>query len=268
MTGAQTLLFLHAHPDDECILTGVTMATANRLGWRVIVAYGTRGDAGETNKDLGGETLGERRTREAHDACAALGVDRIEWLGYADSGMADTHTTSHPDAFCNADLDEATGRLVSLFGREQIDAVVTYDANGTYGHPDHVQVHHLGHRSASALGARWVLEATYDREYLATLDENDYGDIDETFASGRAQLTHFCEGPEAFRVKAQAISHHRSQVPDEWDEEEPDLDGFAARFGTEWYIATPVGDPEHPWEPLHELLRPQHEWSGAPPKMS
>ncbi|MDH3682395.1 MAG: PIG-L family deacetylase, partial [Acidimicrobiia bacterium] len=65
-----TLVFLHAHPDDECILTGATIAKASRAGIRTIVVYGTRGDAGVTNAELGVETLGDRRAREAEAACA------------------------------------------------------------------------------------------------------------------------------------------------------------------------------------------------------
>lgn len=264
MSAAPTLLFLHAHPDDECILTGATLATASALGFRTLVAYASRGDAGETNKDLGGDTLGDRRTAEALAACEVLGVDRVEWLGYADSGMAETDTNAAPDAFCNADLDEATGRLAALFHRENIDAVVGYDRNGTYGHPDHVQIHHLAHHCARALGAAWVLDATYDREYLAGIDDVGYDEIDENFASPRAELTHFCEGIEAFRTKFEAISHHMSQVPDDFDVEDPDLEGFAVRFGTEWYIAAAIAE-EAEWGALADLFRAQVEWSGAPP---
>ena len=264
MSDAPTLLFLHAHPDDECILTGATLATATQLGFRTVVAYASQGDAGETNKDLGGQTLGERRTAEALAACEVLGVDRVEWLGYADSGMADTDANGAPDAFCNADLDEATARLLGLFGDENISAVVGYDRNGTYGHPDHIQVHHLAHHCASALRAGWVFDATYDRDYLAGVDDVGYEQIDDNFASPRTELTHFCEGLAAFHTKFEAISHHQSQVPDDFDVENPDLEGFAVRFGTEWYIAaeTPLATP---WGRLGELFTPQAQWSGAPP---
>ena len=264
---AATLLFLHAHPDDECILTGATMASATTLGFRVLVAYGTRGDAGETNKDLGGETLGDRRTREAIAACDVLGADRIEWLGYADSGMVDTTTNEHPDAFCNADLDEATDRLLTQLGGEPVDAVIGYDRNGTYGHPDHSQVHRLAHHCAEALQVSWVLDATYDRDYLASLEETGYGVIDETFASGRAELTHYCEGETALLKKMEAIAHHQSQVPDDWNNDKPDVAGFAQRFGTEWYIAHQVSEQSQ-WAPLDRLFVPKHTWSGTPPLSS
>jgi LmbE family N-acetylglucosaminyl deacetylase len=146
-----SILFVHAHPDDECILTGSILAKANSLGIRTIVAYGTNGCAGETNQDLGGESLADRRTREATAACADLGVDRIEWLPYDDSGMDGTETTNNPAAFSNADPQAIAGELAHLFVGENVIAVVGYDNNGTYGHPDHKQVHHVSHAAAIML---------------------------------------------------------------------------------------------------------------------
>lgn len=233
------MLFLQAHPDDECILTGATLAKASSLGVRTIVVYGTRGDAGETNLDLGGESLGDRRVREAEAACADLGVSRIEWLTYDDSGMADTETTSNPAAFSNADPDAVAAQLVDLLSDETIESVVGYDSNGTYGHPDHVQVFHVAHCVAPKLGANWVFEATYDREYLAALPDAD-GTIDENYASAAADLTHFVTGQEWLERKFAAVTNHMSQVPEDMPVDAGLPDTFATRFGTEWFIATPV----------------------------
>ena len=106
--------------------------------------------------------------------------------------------------------------------------------------------------------------ATYDREYLASLDDNGYGEIDENFASPRAELTHFCEGLPAFHTKFEAISHHQSQVPDDFDVENPDLTGFARSFGTEWYIAT-AASADVDFDAFAPLFTPKADWSGAPP---
>ncbi len=260
-----TLLFLHAHPDDECILTGATMARAKSLGMRTIVAYATRGDAGETSNDLGGETLGEVREREARAACDALGVDRVLFLGFDDSGMEDTETTKNPTAFCNADLDEVTARLSLALVNETITAVIGYDRNGTYGHPDHIQIHHAAHAAAPALKADWVLDATYNREYLASLDGDNYDKAEsnpEAFATSEAELTHFVDDEASFLAKMTAITHHQSQMPDEWkdSEAEPPVEEFAKRFGTEWFVTTAVGDTTD-FGALEELLRPKAEWS-------
>lgn len=232
-------MFVHAHPDDECILTGATLAKAASLGIRTIVVYGSRGDAGQTNADLAGESLGDRRVREATAACAALGVRRVEWLRYADSGMVGTSTTEHPDAFSNASPDVVAHEIAELLAGEQVTAVVGYDANGTYGHPDHVQVHLVAHAAASTLGADWVLDATYNREYLAGLADSD-GTLDPNFAAAEADLTHFVAGEEWFQAKLAAVANHLSQIPDDWDRDNPnDIDGFRQRFGTEWFIAKP-----------------------------
>ncbi len=256
----QTALFVHAHPDDECILTGATLAKASALGVRTIVVYGTRGDAGETSADLGGETLGDRRVREALAACNDLGVDRVEWLPYADSGMAGTETTSNPDAFSNAPVAAVADQLVELLADERIGAVVGYDRNGTYGHPDHVQVHHLAHAAVKVLDADWVLDATYNREYLAGLPESD-GELDPNFAAGEADLTHFVEGEQWLTAKVTAIANHRSQIPDDWDADNPDIEGFRARFGSEWFIAhSPTGSTD--LGPLAGVLEPKAAWRG------
>lgn len=245
------------------------MVKAHHGGHRVIAAFATRGDAGETNQDLGDQTLGERREFEVRLACDALGVDRVLFLEYDDSGMADTETTKNPKAFCNADIEEVTARLAIALVNEKIDIVIGYDRNGTYGHPDHIQIHHAAHHVAPALKASWVLDATYSREFLATLGESDYGDIDETFASGHDELTHFVEGPDVFAAKLEALKFHTSQTPDDWNPDDPEqVVGFAERFGTEWYIASKVDTPKGEPVDLEPLFTPKDQWSGAPPAYS
>jgi LmbE family N-acetylglucosaminyl deacetylase len=236
------------------------MAKASAAGLRTIVVYGTKGDAGETNADLGGQTLGERRVDEATAACAALQVDRIEWLPYADSGMADTEENENPDAFSNADPDAVAAELASLLADEQVVAVVGYDRNGTYGHPDHKQVHHVAHRAVETLNADWVFDATYNREYLSGLPDAD-GSLDPNFAAGEAELTHFVTGPRWVEAKINAIKHHVSQIPEDWDDDNPDVEGFTARFGTEWFIAhSPTEQTD--LGVLDPILEPKAAWTG------
>jgi len=253
-----SLLFVHAHPDDESILTGSVLAKAADLGLRTIVAYGTRGDAGQTNLDLGGESLGDRRIREAEAACADLDVARVEWLAYDDSGMDGTETTSNPAAFSNADPAAVASELAALFADENIIAIIGYDNNGTYGHPDHKQVHHVSHAAASTLGSPWVLDVTYNREYLAKLPDAD-GTLDPHFAAAEADLTHFVEGDELFERKMKALMNHTSQVPDDVSSEDPPVERFKARFGTEWFIATPYNGATE-LGALADLLQPKADW--------
>ena len=135
-----TLVCFHAHPDDEAIATGGAMAKAAAEGHRVVLVVATRGEEGEVAPGvLGpGEPLGERRVAEVTAATAILGVHRLEFLGYRDSGMMGTPANDDPAAFWQADVDEAAGRLAALLDEERAAAVTTYDDHGVYGHPDHI----------------------------------------------------------------------------------------------------------------------------------
>lgn len=142
----QTLMVVHAHPDDEVFSTGGIIAKYARSGGRVVLVYGTSGEAGEIHDpDLDPveavARLGDIRREEVRKACAILGTDELYFLGYRDSGMKDTEDNKNPDAFMNAPLDEAADRLVDIMRETRPDVVVTYDESGGYGHPDHVMSH-------------------------------------------------------------------------------------------------------------------------------
>ncbi len=141
-----TLMTVHAHPDDETIGTGGTMAKAVADGHRVVLVTCTRGELGEIvvpDMDTPGNhrRLGEIRAGELERAMARLGVTEWENLGYRDSGMMDTPGNHDPRSFWQADLDEAIGRLTWLVRRIRPDVVTTYNAFGGYGHPDHIRTH-------------------------------------------------------------------------------------------------------------------------------
>ncbi|MED5394154.1 MAG: PIG-L family deacetylase, partial [Actinomycetota bacterium] len=143
-----TVVFLHAHPDDEALASGGTMARLAEEGHRVVLVVATRGEEGEPVPGvLGpGETLGDRRTTEVRASAEVLGVDHVAFLGYRDSGMVDDPANDHPDCFWQADVDEAAGRLDAVLDSEVVDVLVVYDSHGGYGHPDHIQVHRVGTR--------------------------------------------------------------------------------------------------------------------------
>src|SRR6266704_3058273 len=141
-----TLLLVHAHPDDEAISTGGVMLKARAGGHRVVLVTATRGEVGEIyNMDeaLSRPRLGEIRAKELEDAARILGVNRGEFLGYRDSGMAGTSDNANPASFHQAPLAEAAGRLVKILREERPEVVVTYAEDGTYGHPDHIKAHHV-----------------------------------------------------------------------------------------------------------------------------
>jgi LmbE family N-acetylglucosaminyl deacetylase len=140
-----TLLLVHAHPDDESVATGGVMLRAHQQGHRVILVTATRGEMGEIHNMDEAEArprLGEIRTEELRRSCEILGVDRQEFLGYRDSGMAGEGSNDDPRSFHMASLAEAAERLAVILREERPDVVVTYTPDGTYGHPDHIKAHH------------------------------------------------------------------------------------------------------------------------------
>lgn len=142
------LLSFHAHPDDESISMGGTLAAVAAAGTHVTVVTATRGEAGEIHNredaDEVRDRLGEIRTAELEAALEVLGVGRPVFLGYRDSGMMGTPQNQHSDAFWRADFFEAVGRLVRIIRVHRPEIVTAYDPFGGYGHPDHIQVHRIG----------------------------------------------------------------------------------------------------------------------------
>ncbi len=141
------LLTVHAHPDDEASKGASTVALYHARGVRTVLVCCTGGEEGEIlNPALKGpETearLAEIRREELARAARVIGYDEVVMLGYRDSGMKGAEANSHPDCFANADLDEATDRLVGIIRRERPQVVVTYpEDQGLYQHPDHIRVH-------------------------------------------------------------------------------------------------------------------------------
>ncbi len=139
-----TLLLVHAHPDDECIATGGVMLRAHHDGIRVVLLTATRGEEGDIhNMDAAAvrPRLGKVRTAELMRSCEILGVDRQEFLGYRDSGMAGAPSNHASRAFHAAPLEDTTRRVATFIREEHPDVVVTYTPDGTYWHPDHVKAY-------------------------------------------------------------------------------------------------------------------------------
>lgn len=262
-----TFVFFHAHPDDECIQTGGTMAKVAADGHRSVLVVATRGELGEVADGFldAGEPLGLRRIRETLESAKVLGVDRVEFLGYVDSGMMGEPENDLPGSFWTADLDEATERLAAILRDESVDLLTVYDAHGGYGHPDHIQVHRVGHLAGAAAGVRRVVEATMDRDaLLAGMKEAaERGDLpddfeipeitdEQPFGSPGAVITHEVDVTEFVQRKRQALAAHASQVgPDSFFLSMPD-EAFAQGFGTECFIDP--SSPRAPGAPRHTDL--------------
>ena len=149
-------LFVHAHPDDETINNGATMAQMVEDGVAVTLITCTRGEEGEVLvpqlvhlASSAEDKLGTHRVIELANAMKELGVKDHRFLGnYRDSGMMDTPQNQHPDCFWRADVDEAARELALIIDEIRPQVMITYDENGGYGHPDHIQTHRVAMRAA------------------------------------------------------------------------------------------------------------------------
>jgi N-acetyl-1-D-myo-inositol-2-amino-2-deoxy-alpha-D-glucopyranoside deacetylase len=175
------LLLVHAHPDDETINNGATMARYVAEGAEVTLLTCTLGEEGEILvpelEQLAADQadqLGGYRIWELRAAMAALGVTDSRFLGdpgrYRDSGMMGTPANEHPRAFWNADLDDAVAHAVTVVRDVRPQVVVTYDENGGYGHPDHIQAHRVAMAAVDSaadpayrpdLGSPWTVSKVY-----------------------------------------------------------------------------------------------------------
>ncbi len=254
------MVFLHAHPDDEALATGGTMARMADEGHRVVLVVATSGEEGEPVPGVlaTGESLGDRRVAELAEAAEILGVERLVNLGYRDSGMVGEDANGRPDCFWQADVDEAAAYLASALADEAPDVLVVYDPDGGYGHPDHIQVHRVGHRWAEMADIDRVRWVTMNRDAIRTsieaalADEDSWSDDgmleqrrdraeSESFGMPDAEITHAIDVSTVIGRKRAAIAAHASQIaPESFFLAMPD-EQFASAFGTEWFV-----DPGNP----------------------
>ena len=161
------MVSFHAHPDDEALLTGGTLAGASAAGHRVVIVVATSGESGLAAGAPAADELGRRRERELAMAGEAIGAARVVLLGHADSGSAPgLRVDDGRVPFAVLDPQAVAKELATLLREEHADVLTTYDAAGGYGHPDHVQVHQAGLLAARMADTLVVLEATVDRELL------------------------------------------------------------------------------------------------------
>ncbi|MGW5519940.1 PIG-L family deacetylase [Nocardia africana] len=245
-----TLVSFHAHPDDEAITCGGVMRKAYEQGHRVVLVVATRGEHGEVAEGFldDGEHLWQRRVRETHAAAEILGVARVEFLGYVDSGMMGTSTNDAAGSFWTAPVEDAARRLAAILAEENAEVLTVYDDNGGYGHPDHIQVHRVGMRAAQLAGTPRVFQSTMNRDEVVRgmkemaeqagapgIQAPDITEVAE-FGKPESMLTTAVDVSAYLHHKREAMRAHRSQI----DEQSfflamPDP-VFARAFGTEWFI--------------------------------
>lgn len=248
------------------------MLQAGKDGHRVVLVTATRGEVGEiSNMDetASRPRLAEIRTEELRRAGEILGVDRQEFLGYRDSGMAGTADNDHPDSFHRAPLHDAASRLAHLLMEERPEVVVTYDPTGSYFHPDHIKAHEVTTAALDMVKAQGWEPAKYywhawPREGLQQMGR-------DMAKAGRAnpweampvalrdrlgvpadEVTTVVDVRRYIPQKRAAFSAHVSQnAPDSFFLSTP-AELFDAAFGTEHYVLVRGNAAAHP---EHDLFQ-------------
>lgn len=245
---------VHAHPDDEAIGTGGVLARYAAEGVRTVLVTCTNGELGDGPGNVKPDdpahdpaVVVPLRMTELEQACKVLSIGHLELLGYRDSGMMGWPQNDAPDAFWQAHVDEAARPLVALMERYRPDVVVTYDANGFYGHPDHIQAHRITHAAASSTGipqkiyhtavGRKAIGEMYRRIQASGVDLGDekidpddppFGVDDETITT-RIDVGAFIEPKRA------AIVAHDSQAENMFFLSLPN-EAFRLAFSTESFV--------------------------------
>jgi LmbE family N-acetylglucosaminyl deacetylase len=251
---AYTVVSFHAHPDDEALLVAGTLARAAAEGHRVVLVSATAGEGGLAASSFGThDALAAHRRAELARSAKAIGAARVEVLGYGDSGLDGQAMPAHGvQAFARAQVDEAAERLARILREERADVLTSYDASGGYGHPDHVQVHHVGARTAELAATPVLLEATVDQDLLRRWvrlaglvyrfpAEFDRESFERAYAP-RAALTHKVDVRRyADRKRASMASHASQATADSGDRTLAALlrlprPAFRRVLGREWFI--------------------------------
>lgn len=271
------LLCVHAHPDDESISTGGVLTRAANEGRPTAVVTCTGGELGQIvgegmNPDEIRPRLGEVRHDELAAALEILDAGEPRLLGYRDSDMAGMPGNDDPRSFWRADFDQAVGRLVAHVRALRPDVLVTYDAFGQYGHPDHVQTHRVGLVAAEAAGAPMLYPETGEawrvaKVYLSTLPRSFAARVNEELqrrglpspfedadpgmlpvGSPDELITTAVDVRPFVERKLTALKAHASQLaPSSFFLNTPaELNDLA--FGTEWFIRQRSSVPVPPQE--------------------
>jgi LmbE family N-acetylglucosaminyl deacetylase len=247
----RTLLAVHAHPDDETITMGGTLARYSAEGVRTVVVTCTTGDLG---------AAAEVRARELEAASRVLGISRVVQLGYGDSGMAGDPLNHRDGAFWSADLQSPAAQLLRILEEERPRVVVTYDESGGYGHPDHLKANlvtceALRHFSGPRLFfVRFPL--TWSRDYVASLRKAGIeapgsapagagSDLDEIGTPDELVTTRV-DVREYVQTKRRAIECYASQLaPTHWLRAMSD-DLASRLWGREFYSLEGTEEPPPP----------------------
>jgi len=243
------ILFLHAHPDDEAIFTGGTIAALADLGHEITIVFATGGELGET---IGEHDLALTRREEAIHASSILGAKHVQFLGFHDSGL---DILKMPDnALARADTQVAAQQLAKILAERNIHTIFCDDEYGVYGHPDHVKCHEVAFLAAEMHGLDCVMESTVDGEHLHFVESHlvehafqAYG-IEPESALFRSNSSRQHPGLTTVEIsstvningahlkaKRDAMAAHSSQIPDSSEALLFDDEKFREVYGLEWF---------------------------------
>ncbi len=219
------------------------MRKAYEDGHRVVLVVATRGENGEVPEGFlaEGEPLWRRRVAETEAAAEILGVARVEFLGYIDSGMMGEPANDAPGSFWTADVEEAAEKLAAILREENAEVLTCYDDHGNYGHPDHIQVHRVGMRAAELAGTPRVFQATASRERMIAGMERSGQPMPpreqlQAVGTPEAEIGTVVDVTPWLSYKRQAMRAHPSQISEESAFLAMPDEAFAVAFGTEWFI--------------------------------
>lgn len=250
------------------------MALAHDAGHRVVVVFATNGDHGTIPADLApNETVADRRRAEAQASAKAIGIDKVAWLDYRDSGMTGWEQNGDPGSLAQADLDEAAGRLAAILDAEDADLLIGYDWHGGYGHPDHIKVHKVAYRAAELAQRRpRILEESTNRDDTArftelaaaagmemTTDSTEewLGDDGLPVGLPETELNWRVDVTEVLDRKRAALAAHASQEDTQWILGLPEQ-AFVAWLGFEHYREAGRPGPMVTGWPFESDVAPQN----------
>ncbi|MGW9401491.1 N-acetyl-1-D-myo-inositol-2-amino-2-deoxy-alpha-D-glucopyranoside deacetylase [Streptomyces sp. NPDC055642] len=234
---SRRLMLVHAHPDDESINNGATMARYAAEGAQVTLVTCTLGERGEVIppalRHLSGAALGGHRLGELKEAMRALGVTDFRLLGgagrYCDSGMMGLPDNDDPGCFWQAEVDQAAGLLAEVILEVRPQVLVTYDENGGYGHPDHIQTHRVAMRAVEiAAEAGWDVPRVYWNRVPRSVAEESFARLNDELAGlpfdkagslgdvpgvvDDERITAAVDGTAYAAAKAAAMRAHATQI--------------------------------------------------------
>jgi LmbE family N-acetylglucosaminyl deacetylase len=268
MEAELTLMAVHAHPDDEVLSTGGIFARYADEGIRTVLVTCTNGEQGDGPNGVkpgepghDEEAVREQRLAELRESVAHLGIEHVELLGYRDSGMAGWEANGRDDAFANVPLQRSAAKLGALLDKYRPQVIVTYDENGGYGHPDHIQAHRVTVVAADAQREKRKLPHKLYHTAVARsafLDmgrllreagiESDFdpGQLPEDFGTPDEDITTYVDVRSYMGRKRKALAAHASQSDGAFFLQMPE-DLMAQVLGIETFVRvrSDVAVPDH-----------------------